>query len=170
MRTRSVRRAANIFVLLIATFGYAQMAKTPLKVPAHPNPNLYPANANANQEVKEAVAAAGREHKRVLLVFGANWCLDCHALDSGFHQPRIAPLLNGNFKVVHVDIGRGEKNVDLVKKYHIPLEKGIPSLAVLNEHGGLLYSSAEFESARAMTEEDVIAFLNTWKPRADAKR
>ncbi len=166
-----IRNSITIFLLLaVTTLGYAQFAKTPLKIPAHPNPNLYPADANAKEEIEHAVAEAGKEHKRVLLVFGANWCLDCHALDNGFHQPRIAPIVNDNFKIVHVDIGRGEKNLDLVKKYHIPLEKGIPSLAVLNGRGGLLYSSAEFEKARVLTEEDVIAFLNTWKPQSQAKQ
>jgi hypothetical protein len=44
------------------------------------------------------------------------------------------------------------------------LEKGVPSVAVLNRHGERLYSSPEFEKARGMTEEDVIAFLDVWKP------
>ena len=73
-------------------------------------------------------------------------------------------MLKQNFKVVHVDIGEYDKNLELAKKYHIPLEKGVPSVAVLNRHGERLYSSPEFEKARGMTEEDVIAFLDLWKP------
>ena len=153
-----------LLLCFFSTIAHAQWAKTPLKAPAHLDPNLYAADADAKREIARAIAAADKENKRVLLVFGGNWCLDCHVLDNAFHNSHIAPVLNQNFKVVHVDIGEGNKNLDLVKKYNIPLEKGVPSVAVLNQHGARLYSSAEFEKARSMTEEDVLAFLNLWKP------
>jgi thiol:disulfide interchange protein len=156
-----------LFLCLVTSLGNAQWAKTPLKAPEHLNPNLYAADADARREIAEAIVAAGKENKRVLLIFGGNWCLDCHILDNAFHNAHIASVLNQNFEVVHVDIGEGNKNLDLVKKYNIPLEKGVPSVAVLNRQGRRLYSSAEFEKARSMTEEDVLAFLNLWKPPSE---
>lgn len=157
-------------VLLLLSAAFVGQSKTPLRLPFQPNPNLYRSDVNAQQEITETLDTAGKEHKRVLLVFGANWCGDCHALDYAFHQPRIEPLLNDNFKVVHVDVGKYDRNLDVAQKYHVDLEKGIPSLAVLTPQGGLLYSTAEFEKARMMTEEDVIAFLNQWKPPARASK
>lgn len=167
----SMRKCNYLFLVLVmvAAIGFAQLAKTPLKIPAE-RKNLYPADANAQQEIADTLTEAGKEHKRVLLVFGANWCGDCYALDYAFHQPRIEPLLNANFKVVHVDVGRYDKNLDLAKKYRVDLEKGIPSLAVLSPQGGLLYDTSQFERARVMTEEDVIQFLNTWKPSATTQK
>lgn len=153
-----------VFALLVSTLSFAQYKKTPLQPPAQPNPQLYPTNANAVEEIQEAVAKAGKEHKRILLVFGGNWCMDCHVLDNAFHRPRIAPLLNANFLVVHVDVGEYTKNLDLAEKYHVDLKKGVPSIAVLNTTGGLLYSTSEFERARVLSEEDVLQFLNAWKP------
>jgi thiol-disulfide isomerase/thioredoxin len=157
-------------VCLLAIAGSAQYAKTPLKTPAA-RPNLYPVDANAQREIKEALLAAAPGNKRVILVFGANWCGDCYALNYAFHQPRIAPLLNANFKVVHINVGGSDgtgfdKNLDLAEKYHLPIKKGIPSVAVIDSHDRLLYSTPEFEKARMMTEEDVIQFLNAWKPPA----
>lgn len=154
---------AIAFLVLFAMVCLAQMAKTPLKIPEQRDPNLYHSGANAQEEIAQAVSAAGKENKRVILVFGANWCGDCYALDYGFHQPRIEPLLDSSFKVLHVDVGRFDKNLDLVKKYRVDLEKGIPSLAVLSPHGAVLYDTSEFERARVMTEEDILQFLNTWK-------
>jgi thiol:disulfide interchange protein len=154
------------FVLIASGLGFAQWKKTPLEAPAQPNPQLYPANADAVAEIREATATARKEHKRVLLVFGGNWCSDCHVLDRAFHQPRIAPLLNDNFVVVHVDVGKYDKNLDLAKKYHVDLEKGVPEVAVLNGDGSFVYSTAEFEKARLLSEEDVLDFLNKWKPQA----
>ena len=130
--------------------------------------DIYPAGVDARAEIREALEKSAKERKRVLLVFGANWCYDCHVLDLAFHRPDIAPLLNSNFEVVHVDIGEGEKNQDLMKQYEIPKEKGIPALAVLASNGKLLYSqkNGEFEKARALGPEDLVQFLNKWKPQA----
>jgi thioredoxin 1 len=155
--------------ILLSIFCIAQYAKSPLKIPAA-KPNLYPPEANAQEEIQSALAAAAAENKRVILVFGANWCGDCFALDYAFHQPRIAPLLNANFKVVHINVGKFDTNLDLTTKYNVPLDKGIPSVAVVDGKSKLLIATPEFEKARAMTEEDVIAFLNTWKPPAAKAR
>ena len=164
------RNCIFAILLLLAAVAFAQLAKTPLKIPERRDPNLYHAGSDAQQEVARTIAEAGKENKRILLVFGANWCADCYALDYGFHRPRIEPLLNANFKVVHVDVGRFDTNLDLVRKYHVDLEKGIPSLAVLTSSGGLLSSTAEFERARVMTEEDVLQFLNSWKGPATGRK
>jgi thioredoxin-related protein len=128
--------------------------------------DIYPATADAHVEIKEALEKAAVEHKRVIIVFGAKWCFDCHALDKDFHRPEVAPILAANYEVVHVDIGRGEKNQDLMAKYEVPMKRGIPGLAVLDSVGKLIYSqkNGEFENARSLAPEDVIAFLNKWKP------
>jgi hypothetical protein len=152
--------------LLLSSLSFAQWKKTPLQAPAQPNPQLYRADVDARQEIAEATAAAGKSHKRVLLVFGGNWCSDCHVLDNAFHRPSIAPLLNSSFVVVHVDVGEYTRNLDLAEKYHIDLKKGVPSVAVLDGRGGFLYSTSEFEKARLLSEEDVVQFLNKWKPPA----
>lgn len=153
-----------IAVLLVALSAHAQWKKVPLQQPTVINPNLYRAKANPIHEIHQAIASAERQHKRILLVFGASWCSDCYILDRGFHQPRIEPLLRDNFLVVHVNVGQYDKNLDLARKYHIDLKKGIPSVAVLSSSGKFLSSTTEFEKAHLRTEEDVIDFLNTWKP------
>lgn len=158
-----------IAALIFTAVAAAQFKRVPLQAPARPNPQLYKANANAAQDIRQALAAAGRQHKNVLLDFGGNWCIDCHVLDNAFHQPRIAPLLNSNYVLVHVDVGKYDKNLDLAKKYHVNLEKGVPSLAVLDVQGKLLYSTGDFERARMMSEDDVIQFLDKWKPVAGKK-
>jgi hypothetical protein len=132
-----------------------------------PNPNLYNKDADARVEIKEAVAEAKKDHQRVILVFGANWCYDCHVLDQAFHQADVAPLLTKNFRVVHVDIGDdGKKNNDVAADYQVPLNKGVPVLAVLDSEGKVLYAqkNGEWESARSMDPDDIVAFLEKWKP------
>ena len=138
-----------------------------LKQPSDMKKNIYPADADAHAEIKEAEEKAANAHKRLLLVFGANWCFDCHVLDLAFQRPDIAPILVANYEVVHVDLGpEEEKNADLVKKYEIPLNKGIPALAVADSDGKLVTSqkNGEFEDARSLAPEFLVAFLNKWTP------
>ena len=133
--------------------------------------DIYNESADAHAEIKEALTKAAAEHKRVIVVFGANWCYDCHVLDKAFHSSDLAPILAANYEVVHVDIGKGEKNQDLMTKYDVPMKRGIPGLAVLDADGKLVYSqkNGEFENARALSPEDFLAFLNKWKPGAESR-
>lgn len=132
-----------------------------------PDP-IYPNAAEARTDIAAAIAAAARDHKRVLLDFGGNWCSDCHILDATFRYPEVARLLGPNYEVVHVNIGEYDKNLDLAEKYQIPLKRGVPSLAVLDEKGNLLVSlkNGDFENTTKIGLKDVESFLERWKPEA----
>jgi hypothetical protein len=139
-----------------------------LKQPSDMKKDLYPADAEARAEIKQAEEKAAKEHQRILLVFGANWCFDCHVLDLAFHRPDFASVMAG-YEVVHVDIGPdGKKNGDLAKEFEVPLDKGIPALAVLEADGKVVVSqkNGEFEDARSLTPEVLLEFLNKWKAEA----
>lgn len=138
-----------------------------LEQPADSKKNIYPATADAHADIKKALEKAGKEHKRVLVVFGANWCYDCHVLDLAFERDDIAPLVEANYEVVHVDVGEGDKNQDLMKEYQVPMDRGIPAIAVLDSTGKVLFSqkNGEFEKARALGPEDLVKFLEQWKPQ-----
>ena len=138
-----------------------------LKQPSDMKKNIYPPDRDAHAEIKEAETRAATQHKRVLLVFGANWCFDCHVLDLAFQRPDLAPVVASGYEVVHVDLGGDEKkNADLVAQFEVPLEKGIPALAVVESDGKLVVSqkNGEFEDARSLTPEALLEFLNKWKP------
>ena len=129
--------------------------------------DLYPATANAHEDIRQAILKASAEHKNVLLVFGGNWCVDCHLLDLYFHDPGNASLLSANYVPVNVNIGEYDRNLDLARKYGIPLSKGVPALVVLDGAGHVLYAqrNAEFENMRVQDTSAVTVFLQKWKPR-----
>ncbi|MDI3260920.1 MAG: thioredoxin family protein [Sinobacteraceae bacterium] len=128
--------------------------------------HIYPDPAQAAADVQHALAEAAAGHKRVILDFGGNWCPDCVALDRYFHDPAIEPLLTANYVLVHVNVGRVDRNLDLARRYGVPLDKGVPALAVLDSDGRLLYSQTggEFEDMRHMPAQAVTDFLIRWKP------
>lgn len=159
MHMRTVRLA--LIALLLVSAGFAQQ-KIPL------NPKLYDPAADARKEIAEALKESARWHKRILLVFGGNWCLDCQVLDYRFHQEPEKSIIDSSYKVIHVDIGHADKNLDLASEYHVPINKGVPGIAVLDSDGKLLYSqeNGEFESARSLDPQQIVAFLEKWKPNA----
>lgn len=127
--------------------------------------DLYSADADANKDITDALKLAGVENRRVLLLFGGNWCYDCHVLDRALHEGAAGDIVKASFVLVHVDIGEGKKNPDLVKKYKVPLEKGVPAVAILAANGKRLYTSGDgqFEAARRMRKKDLVVFLVRWK-------
>ena len=161
-----VQRLGEWRIISTQRSGFLEKENMRLPEPAKPNTNLYPDPAGAPTAISSALSAAVKDHKRVLLVFGGNWCYDCHVLDATFHSKTISPLVLANYHVVHVNVGDYDKNLDLAKKYEIPLDKGVPSLAILDPDGKLVVSQkkGEFESTVRLAPEDVVNFLKKWKP------
>ncbi|MGA2890454.1 MAG: thioredoxin family protein [Terracidiphilus sp.] len=128
--------------------------------------DIYPDPAQAKADIAAALKTAASTHKRILLDFGGNWCGDCQVLDLYFHDPANLPILEANFVLVDVNIGKMDANLDIARQYEVPLSRGVPALAVLSEHGKLLYSqkSGEFEAMRRMESSAVTQFLVQWKP------
>jgi thioredoxin 1 len=126
---------------------------------------IYPDSSQAGADLAAAIKTAEASHKRVLIDFGGDWCGDCQVLDIYFHDQNNRALLENNFVLVHVNIGHMDANQDIAAKYEIPLKKGVPALAVLSEHGKLLYSQkqGEFEAMRRMESSSVTEFLTQWR-------
>lgn len=124
-------------------------------------PPMYDESADARAQIAAALADASRAHVPVLVVFGANWCGDCKALDAAFKEGASAPLIAKNFKVVKVNVGRFDRNVDLAASYGVPLKKGIPAVAVLSQQGKVLYATAggELADAHAMGDNGIYEFF-----------
>lgn len=129
--------------------------------------DLYPVNADAKKEIEAALKTANADNKRVILIFGGNWCYDCHVLDQALHEGEADKIVKESFWLVHVDIGEGDKNLDLIKKYETTLGFGVPTVVVIDAEGRVVYSSTkgEFEAARQMMKKDLVAFLKQWKPK-----
>jgi thioredoxin 1 len=126
---------------------------------------IYPNGAQAATDIASALARAGREKKRVLVEFGGNWCGDCQVLEIYLHDAANRNLLEDNYVLVPVNIGRYDENLDIAAKYGVPVSKGVPALAVLDSSGQVVYSqrNGEFEALRTMDSASVTAFLRQWK-------
>ena len=128
---------------------------------------IYNEQADARHDIASAVTKADSKGENIILIFGANWCGDCHALHDQMQRPELASIIEKNFVVVEIDLGRWDKNLDLADQYHVPIKRGIPALAVLDPHGKLLYAmdQGQFADARSMSYESIKAFFVKWEPK-----
>ncbi|MBV8605230.1 MAG: thioredoxin family protein [Pelomonas sp.] len=124
---------------------------------------IYNEQADARADVNQALAQARAEHKQVLVVYGANWCPDCRALDGKLKTGALAAKVKQAFVVVKVDVGRFNHNTDLAQQMGVPLKKGIPTVAVLGSDGAVLSatSGGELADARGMGDDAVLQVFET---------
>ena len=128
--------------------------------------------ANAKTDVEQALAAAGTTKRSVLVIFGANWCEDCRALDASLKNTRNAELVDKEFVVVKVDVGNFDRNLNVAAQYGNPIKRGIPAAVVLSPSNQILYATraGELSNARRMSETGVYDFFRSMVSSAKAKK
>ncbi len=149
---------ALFFVILAAT---ANAANLP-----------YNETADAKLDIKQALTQAATAKIPVIVVFGANWCGDCRALDVAMKTGASAPLLSRDFKIVKVDVGQMDKNLDIAKSYGVPLEKGIPAVVIISTNNEVLYATkaGELADARKMGDNAIYEFFKRVTASAAVKK
>jgi protein disulfide-isomerase len=97
----------------------------------------------------------------VLIIFGANWCEDCRALDRALKTGRNAELIARDFRVVKVDVGNFDRNLDVTGAYGNPTARGIPSAVIVSPDNRILFATraGELADARRMSDEGIHDFF-----------
>jgi thiol:disulfide interchange protein len=162
----------------LASLGLVLMGALAALPPAHASeypsmgPDVYDVHADGKAQVAAAVARATAEHKRVLLVFGANWCIWCHRLHATLeNDPDVSKALRRDFVLVDVDVNTRngvDRNADVNTRYGNPTAHGIPVLVVLDSSGKQLTTkdSGELEEGAGHSPAKILAFLSSWAPPA----
>jgi protein disulfide-isomerase len=122
-------------------------------------PAPYNEKADAKQDLRQVLATA--TNTPIIVVFGANWCPDCLALDHAMTQGASATLLKHDFRIVKVDVGQKDKNLDLAASYGISLTNGIPAVVILSPKGDVRYVTrdGELSKARKMSDDGIYQFF-----------
>jgi thioredoxin-related protein len=115
------------------------------------------------KDLTEAVKAAKKQNKRILLDVGGEWCGWCHKLDKLFATNLEAgKILKEKYVVVKVNFSPENENVAFLSKY--PKINGYPHLFVLERDGKLLHSqdTGLLETGPEHDAAKVIPFLKKW--------
>jgi thiol:disulfide interchange protein len=104
-----------------------------------------PAADDPSASIARALKSAKKLRRPVLVIFGADWCPDCRALDAAMKSPANADLIADEFVTVKVDVGHWDENLDVDARYGHPIGGGIPAAVVLSADGAVIYATKEGE-------------------------
>lgn len=132
-------------------------------------PDIFDPRAKAEDLIADATSRAKREDKRVLLLFGANWCPWCRIHHSLTTDQAVRDKLRSKFILVHVDANtRNDKNRNaaVLEQFGQPtVEHGLPVFVIL-DHEGRHIGTRETASLAADSDTKVaallLAFLEAW--------
>ena len=122
----------------------------------------YDENANAEEQISDALETAKLNNRYVLLQMGGNWCPDCRTLGEYFSRPEIKTWLDERVVLVSVDVGEWDRNLDIVEEYENPISEGIPALVLLDSENQIIFATlaGELATARSMSKIELIEWLN----------
>jgi len=96
---------------------------------------------DAQLVLRDALARASSEDKKVFLTFGAPWCGWCHRLENFLARPEISAILDRDFVVVKIDTDRMTHGKEALANHRASDVGGIPWYAILDAKGEKLATS-----------------------------
>lgn len=176
------------FACILATIAGAAIAQEPAAkiqgarpgAAAAKRASIYDKTADAKVAVARAGERAKHDDKRILLMFGGDWCGWCHKLHDLFKTNReVAQTLYNEYVLVTVDL-EAPNAADLLRTCKEALGKdelqkgvGYPFLAVLDADGKVVTAQRTdpLEEGDHHDPKKVEAFLTKWQvPAKDANR
>lgn len=131
--------------------------------------DIYHPEANAKQDITDALAKAKSEGKHVFLQIGGNWCIWCIRFNKLVKEnAELKNLLSQNYVVVHVNYSKENKNEEVLASLGYPQRFGFPVFVVLDADGKRLHiqNSAYLEGGNGHSATLVSDFLKAWTPKA----
>ena len=135
----------------------------------HMGSDIFDPKEDGEKLIDHALVQARQEDKRIVVLFGANWCPWCRRLHQVLtSDPALTKRLQKKFVLVYIDANtRNDKkrNAEVIEKYGNPLRYGLPVFVVLDTDGTQL-TTRESQSLAAATDgataDRIRAFLDEW--------
>jgi thiol-disulfide isomerase/thioredoxin len=131
-----------------------------------PLPLPYDEKAVGSADVAKAKALALKQHKKLLIDLGGNWCTDCRVLAGIMELPDVKPFVAKHFVVAKVDVGRYDKNGDVAVHYGFNDRlKGVPTILIDDPKTDTVLNRDKtfaLTDARHMTPQALADWLAQW--------
>lgn len=100
----------------------------------------------ADEVLQTACKQAAEQHKNILLMFTASWCVWCKKMDASLNDSTCRKYFTDNYIVAHLTVfeNGAKKKLEnkgaesLLKKYSGEFDTGIPFWVILDKNGSLL--------------------------------
>lgn len=129
--------------------------------------NIYNPEADAKNEIENAVKIAKKENKHVFIQVGGNWCGWCKL----FHElvttdEDISKYIEENYELIHLNYSKENSNLDVLETLDFPQRFGFPVFVILDKNGERIHTqnSAYLEEGRGHSPQKVLEFLKHWSP------
>ena len=126
-----------------------------------PLPLPYDGEEYSAEQINNFLDETLQQSKQPILIFGGNWCPDCRILDGTLQLPTIKKFMNKNYNIMHIDVGRYDKNMELISYFGIPKEKGVPRVLVFDKNKIVINkkSTKEWTTARDRRKQEVFDYF-----------
>lgn len=151
-----MRLLASLFVLFLFA---------PVAMAEDNSPSAFDQNYSAMAVVDAALDEARAADKRLLLVFGANWCHDSRGLQGHFRDPQLAATLSEHYVVRLIDVGWRDQNQDVIRRFGVAALYATPMVMIIDPVDETLLNRDEREawgSAASTPVEQARAYFARW--------
>jgi thiol-disulfide isomerase/thioredoxin len=151
-----------LLTLIISMNGFTDFDSLgPEDVLITPLPLPYNEKVVDSLQLDEFIDLSISRGKQPVVIFGGNWCPDCRILEGTLAMPTIKKFLQQHYQVMHIDIGRYDRNMDLMDHLNIESKKGVPRVVILDLEKNIMNSStsSEWTTARDRKQQEIYNYF-----------
>ena len=151
-----------LLTLIVSMNGFTDFDRLgPEDILITPLPLPYDEKVVDSLQLDEFIDLSISKGKQPVVIFGGNWCPDCRILEGTLAMPTIKKFLQQHYQVMHIDIGRYDRNMDLMDHLKIESKKGVPRVVILDLEKNIMNSStsSEWTTARDRKQQEIYNYF-----------
>ena len=151
-----------LLTLIVSMNGFTDFDRLgPEDILITPLPLPYDEKVVDSLQLDEFIDLSISRGKQPVVIFGGNWCPDCRILEGTLAMPTIKKFLQQHYQVMHIDIGRYDRNMDLMDHLNIESKKGVPRVVILDLEKNIVNSStsSEWTTARDRKQQEIYNYF-----------
>ena len=148
-------------VIIPITMSANDITMPPDEVLKMPLPLPYNGEIYSESDIERFLDNSINKLKQPIIIFGGNWCPDCRILEGTLQLPTIKKYMIEHYEIMHVDVGRYDKNMNLISYFKIPKEEGVPRVLVFDNKKNILNmeSTKEWTTARDRKQQEIFNYF-----------
>ena len=151
-----------LLTLIISMDGFGDFDKlSPEDILLTPLPLPYDEKEIESLKLDRFIDLTIDKGKQPVIIFGGNWCPDCRILEGTLAMPTIKKFIDQHYQIMHIDIGRYDRNMELMNHLNIESKKGVPRVVILDLEKNIVNSStsSEWTTARDRKQQEIYNYF-----------